>query len=89
MKKTNTSFIYPEIASLIEAKEEVRQLIEETKTATSHVHDREELILSELESMSARINSITDEYAKIMRLIKIAFTASFLLIVISMAMKFI
>lgn len=55
MQHTNKSFIYPEIASLLEAKEEVKKLMDEAKYTESHITEREDLIVSELEAMSAKI----------------------------------
>lgn len=86
--RSHTSFINPEIASLIQVKEEVRQIMEETKAAESQLTERENLILSELESMSGRMNRLQEDYAKIMKLFKISFFCAFMLILFSFLTHF-
>lgn len=76
--KTNTTFINPAIASLIEAKEEVKQLMEETRAAESELTERENLILTELELMANKMESFQKEARKLRLWLKILTFATIL-----------
>lgn len=79
--KPATNFINPEIASLIEAKNEIANLIEQTKQTEKEINDREDLILNEMEMMAKKMDDFQDQAKKLRKMFKtLTFTviASFL-----------
>lgn len=69
--KPATNFINPQIASLIEAKNEIASLIEQTKQTEKEINDREDLILNEMEVMAKKMDEFQDQAKKLRKMFKI------------------
>jgi hypothetical protein len=74
--KPQTSFINPAIANLIEAKQEIQALMEETRKVEDGLTEKDEEYVSALEMMTFRIDAIQLEQEKMRKQMLIFMTCA-------------